>query len=205
MYPSTYQGPFNGAVIDVLGVKTYTAGDPTKDQTVNCRITPPKRSTQMVSQGRPAAQISTTNGAPAARAVDGKTNGDWSGGSVIHTNTHCNAWWRVDLGKAYAVKEVHVWNRYDCCWERLATAVVRVSHSATIMSGVALTPYSGNFGRGTSPTGPPTMTRIDSSFTPVVCNNSVMAVPLTPMPSVWNCTIYIRHAKKFMSGYALAY
>jgi len=168
LYPSTYDGAFNGDFIDVLGVKIYTAGDPTKAQTVNCRVTPPKRTTQLVSQGKPSAQISTVNGARASRAVDGNPNGIWGAASITHTASHCNAWWRVDLGQSYPVKEVKVWNRYDCCWERLATAVVRVSQSPDILSGEVFLPYSGAFGRGTSISGPPTLTRRDSSFSHVV-------------------------------------
>jgi alpha-L-fucosidase len=37
--------------------------------------------------GRPAAQSSTGWSAPASRAVDGNTDGNFGGGSVTHTST----------------------------------------------------------------------------------------------------------------------
>ena len=55
----------------------------------------------------------------ASLAVDGNTNGNWSSKSVTHTNFDANAWWQVNLGGAHKVNQVRIWNRTDCCSERL--------------------------------------------------------------------------------------
>ena len=76
---------------------------------------------------KPASQSSTANNAPAARAVDGVTNGDFFAGSVTHTNADPNAWWQVDLGASTPIGSVAVWNRTDCCASRLTDYWVFVS------------------------------------------------------------------------------
>jgi hypothetical protein len=75
---------------------------------------------------RPAAQISTGWGGVASRAVDGKTNGHYGAGSCTHTQRQSNPWWRVAMKKRKAVTEVKVWNRTDCCGNRLRKLEVRV-------------------------------------------------------------------------------
>ena len=72
-----------------------------------------------VAQGKPATQIETSNDAPAARAVDGRIDGVFNGGSVTHTPELNNAWWEVDLGDSGTIDQLTVWNRTDCCGERL--------------------------------------------------------------------------------------
>ena len=52
-------------------------------------------------------------------AVDGNTDGNFYDASVSHTNSDLNAWWQVDLGTSATVNSVVVWNRTDCCPERL--------------------------------------------------------------------------------------
>lgn len=81
-----------------------------------------------VAVGGAAAQSSTylaNTGAPLA--VDGNTNGLWGGGSLTHTNADYQAWWQVDLGATYAIDTVNVWNRADCCADRLSNFYVLVS------------------------------------------------------------------------------
>jgi len=74
-----------------------------------------------LARGKPATQSTTANDAPASRAVDGNTSGSWGDNSVTHTNEPSNeAWWQVDLGKAEALSQVSLWNRTDCCSDRLA-------------------------------------------------------------------------------------
>ncbi len=72
-----------------------------------------------VAVGKPAEQSSTSNDASAERAVDGDANGDFQLGSVTHTKDSDKGWWEVDLGKAMPIDRVVVWNRTDCCKERL--------------------------------------------------------------------------------------
>ncbi|MGW4207260.1 glycosyl hydrolase family 95 catalytic domain-containing protein [Lentzea sp. NPDC004789] len=70
-----------------------------------------------------ASQSSTYSGGGAAgRAVDGNTNGSYFSGSVTHTSDRpldTNPWWQVDLGASRAVSSVTLWNRTDCCSDRL--------------------------------------------------------------------------------------
>lgn len=73
-----------------------------------------------VALGKDAAQKSTGYNAPAGRAVDGNTEGGFWSGSVTHTaEPESEAWWQVDLGTPRAVDSVDIWNRTDCCSDRL--------------------------------------------------------------------------------------
>lgn len=77
---------------------------------------------------RTATQSSTLLGADASRAIDGITNGTWSGGSVTHTNQSAHAWWTVDLSQSIDISSIRVWNRADYA-ERLTDYWVFVSDS----------------------------------------------------------------------------
>ncbi|WP_412538293.1 RICIN domain-containing protein [Longispora sp. K20-0274] len=73
--------------------------------------------------GRPASQSSTKAGGEAARAVDGNTDGGYFTGSVTHTAETVPEpypWWQVDLGSSQPIGTVNVFNRTDCCANRLA-------------------------------------------------------------------------------------
>src|SRR5579872_1797465 len=65
--------------------------------------------------------------AVASSAVDGKTDGNFSDGSVSHTNDDANAWWEEDLGYSTTVSSIVIWNRTDCCGSRLSDYWVFVS------------------------------------------------------------------------------
>jgi hypothetical protein len=65
----------------------------------------------------------------AALAVDGNTNGNFSAGSVTATLSGANPWWQVDLGSSATVTTIVIWNRTDCCWDRLADYWVFVSNT----------------------------------------------------------------------------
>jgi hypothetical protein len=80
-----------------------------------------------IAYGKPAAQSSTTNSAGASRAVDGNTNGEWSGNSVTHTNNNANAWWQVDLGASTNISTITLNNRINCCEDRLSDFYIFVS------------------------------------------------------------------------------
>jgi len=69
--------------------------------------------------GKYATQSSIFGPANAARAVDSVTDGDYNAGSVAHTLLNKNAWWEVDLGASAQIAAVVVWNRTDCCMDRL--------------------------------------------------------------------------------------
>ena len=53
------------------------------------------------------------------RALDGNTDGNYGHNSCTHTQNNGGAWWSVDLGQSYSIQEVVVWNRSDCCHDRL--------------------------------------------------------------------------------------
>jgi hypothetical protein len=94
------------------------------------QLVPGSSSVVHLAMGRPAAQSSTLPGyntTSAREAVDGNTNGDFSNGSVSHTNRDTNAWWQVDLGTSANIGSIVIWNRTDCCSERLNDYWVFVS------------------------------------------------------------------------------
>ncbi|MBG6134373.1 alpha-L-fucosidase [Longispora fulva] len=75
-----------------------------------------------LAYGRPATQSTTAWGGDAGRAVDGNTNGSWGAGSITHTSdpaTEANPWWQVDLGSSRPLGTVNIFNRTDCCSNRL--------------------------------------------------------------------------------------
>lgn len=77
--------------------------------------------------GRQAFQSSTEFGGDAQRGVDGRINSYWSGGSVTHTgNQIVNPFWRVELGDNRYIDHVIVYNRTDCCGDRLDKARVKI-------------------------------------------------------------------------------
>merc|ERR1719440_2682146 len=74
-------------------------------------------------------QSSDYHGTPPARAIDGNTRQDWGGSSCTHTMNWGKPWWNVEFeGGAKKVSHVKVWNRSDCCQNRLNGAVVYVKN-----------------------------------------------------------------------------
>lgn len=69
-----------------------------------------------------ATQISTLRDSLASLAIDGNRSGRYATGSVTHTQTEEQPWWRLDLGRVRPVTKLVVHNRSDCCGERLAPA-----------------------------------------------------------------------------------
>jgi len=90
---------------------------------------------------KPATQKSTAWGGVPSRAVDGVTDGNWGTGSVTHTaeDGSPEPWWQVDLGAAAPITDVAVWNRTDCCSERLTNYYVLVSESPFTSDSLAET------------------------------------------------------------------
>ena len=110
-------------VLDVFLTNLHdpcTREDPPAD--LNCPVN--------VAVGKAATQRSTAYGGVAERAVDGNTDGNWSAGSVTHSaeDGSPEPWWQVDLGASVPIHSVHVWNRSDCCSERLGDYYVLVSN-----------------------------------------------------------------------------
>ncbi|CAH1257377.1 PXDN [Branchiostoma lanceolatum] len=85
--------------------------------------------------GRPTGQSSVAFSGVPGRAVDGNTNGVYnSGQSCTHTRTVVNSWWYVDLGSSHHIDEVVIFNRQDCCSERLNSFRLHVGDSPDVAS-----------------------------------------------------------------------
>lgn len=78
------------------------------------------RSSDNLALFRPTLQSSTDYGGQSLRAVDGNTNGSYWSNSVTHTGYQNQPWWQVNLAGARFVTEVTLFNRTDCCSERLS-------------------------------------------------------------------------------------
>ena len=90
---------------------------------------PAAQTTANVALGKPASQSSTfTADYPASRAVDGNTDGNYLSKSINHTNSEVNPWWQVDLGSATTINSITLWNRTDCCSNRLTNFFVFVAN-----------------------------------------------------------------------------
>jgi len=72
-----------------------------------------------------ATQSSEGWGGNPQRALDGNTDGQWGGGSITHTNG-APSWWEVDLMDTYYISYMRIWNRLDCCSERLTNFTITV-------------------------------------------------------------------------------
>ena len=81
-------------------------------------------SSMLLSQYKYSLQSSEGHGGNAMRAVDGRTDGVWGKGSVTHSGANKNNWWKVDLYKDYVINMVIVYNRRDCCQDRINGAEV---------------------------------------------------------------------------------
>jgi hypothetical protein len=108
----------------VLLVKATSVADGAKSATATVTISP-AASTVNLARGKNATQSS--GGMPASLAVDGNTDGDFSHGSVSHTDQDAYAWWQVDLGASSGIDSVSIWNRTECCGNRLSDYWVFVS------------------------------------------------------------------------------
>lgn len=80
---------------------------------------------------KPTSQSSTAYGGASGRAVDGITSGDYAAGSVTHTALQAAPWWQVDLQSVKDIKYVKLYNRTDCCMDRLLGVKVLVSEDAS--------------------------------------------------------------------------
>jgi alpha-L-fucosidase len=82
-----------------------------------------------VAVGKTATQVSTAWGGLPERAVDGNTGGSFDGDrSTSHTAEPSNqGWWQVDLGGQFKLGSIEIWNRSDCCTQRLANYWILVS------------------------------------------------------------------------------
>ena len=85
-----------------------------------------------VALNKPATQSSTypnSNGRNfgAENAVDGNTDGNSYSNSLSHTLGDTDPWWEVDLGSEHDLLAIKLWNRTDCCADRLRNFHVLLS------------------------------------------------------------------------------
>jgi cytochrome c peroxidase len=90
-----------------------------------------------LAKGKPASQSSTEWGAAASRAVDGNTDGVLANQSVSHTALQAQPYWQVDLGASAQLSSVRIWNRTDCCMDRLGNFHVFLSNQPITGTTVA--------------------------------------------------------------------
>uniref|UniRef100_A0A1I8GI06 Apple domain-containing protein n=2 Tax=Macrostomum lignano TaxID=282301 RepID=A0A1I8GI06_9PLAT len=75
--------------------------------------------TEAVLTVQNCSQISTFASAVCGLAIDGNTNQNFHGGSCAHTEGGKSQWWQADLAQQFRIKAVRIFNRQDCCAERL--------------------------------------------------------------------------------------
>jgi hypothetical protein len=73
-------------------------------------------------------------------AVDGITDGS-TNIVVSCTLSEKNAWWQVDLGRAYSIEQIKIWNRTDCCSGALSNFDVLVSDTPFTQNSTIFTFY----------------------------------------------------------------
>ena len=84
-------------------------------------------SVENVALNGSASQSTTNHDGVASRAIDGNTNGNFSGNSVTHTAPNTEAWWQVRLSQTTDINQVVIHNRTDnCCTSRLSDYTVAV-------------------------------------------------------------------------------
>lgn len=93
--------------------------------TVEC----PSNTVNLALSGTATLSSTHPNG-DAFKANDGNTNGNWGSNSVIHSLGSTNTdWLTIDLGSIQLIDEIRIWNRTDCCSERLSNAYIMVSNN----------------------------------------------------------------------------
>ncbi|XP_078696831.1 pentraxin fusion protein-like [Branchiostoma floridae x Branchiostoma belcheri] len=95
---------------------------------------------QNIARDKPTVQSSTGYYGFANKAVDGSTNqfyNQHSGGSCTHTAEETDPWWYVDLVTPHPIGTVKIFNRQDCCSDRINPFIVLVDsgiHAAPLAS-----------------------------------------------------------------------
>ncbi|MEM9722889.1 MAG: discoidin domain-containing protein, partial [Bacteroidota bacterium] len=81
--------------------------------------------------GKTAQQSSTYGNGTADIAVDGDTigNNPWIP-NLQHTNNEFQPWWEIDLGVFADIDSIKIFNREDCCQDRLSNFYIFISAQA---------------------------------------------------------------------------
>jgi hypothetical protein len=94
-------------------------------------------------KGDKTGQSSTDQSGYAKRAVDGNTGPEWNKNTCTMTQKEEDPYWWINLEKEAAISKVTVWNRGDCCGERLRNFEVRVGDNDPSGGGYASNPACG--------------------------------------------------------------
>jgi mono/diheme cytochrome c family protein len=87
--------PGDGKILSLAEVQAFSNGE------------------NVARQGQ-ASQSSTGHDAPAERAIDGNTDGDFfKAKSTTHTRAEASPWWEVKLQETRPIERIVVWNRTD--------------------------------------------------------------------------------------------
>ncbi|XP_066297206.1 fucolectin-like [Branchiostoma lanceolatum] len=97
-------------------------------------------SEQNIARDKPTVQSSTAHRGFSNRAVDGSANTFWAGKSCTHTEQNVkDPWWYVDLLAPYPIGIVKIYNRQDCCTERINPFIVLVGDNGRHAHAAPLT------------------------------------------------------------------
>lgn len=87
-----------------------------------------------------ASQSSDYGPGFAARAIDGNRDGNWYNNSVTHTYNY-SAWWQVQLDSSNQISQINIFNRTDCCSERLSSFRLSVLNGANTTYSTDVTSF----------------------------------------------------------------
>ncbi|MCA9189553.1 MAG: hypothetical protein R3E01_24900 [Pirellulaceae bacterium] len=79
-----------------------------------------------IESGSEASQSSVDYNGEPKRAYDGNTDQVYANGSVTHTKAESYPWWQVRLKESQPIGKIIVFNRGDCCGDRLQGAIIEV-------------------------------------------------------------------------------
>ena len=82
--------------------------------------------------GKPTTHSTTYGNGAASLAVDGITEGttNWGDGANLqHTPNQAQPWWEVDLQATVDLESVRIYNRSNCCQDRLSNVYIFTSQS----------------------------------------------------------------------------
>lgn len=79
-------------------------------------------------------QTDMVSGGVASRAVDGNISGNWQHDSVTHTGTGSRRNWRIAFNKQEAIKSIRIYNRTDCCSDRLEGATLELWSNSKVVA-----------------------------------------------------------------------
>nr|AEL33637.1 fucolectin 2 [Larimichthys crocea] len=65
----------------------------------------------------------------AYNAIDGNRDSNFHDGSCTHTSGKSDPWWRVDLLDSYIITSITIYNRGDCCQERINGLEIHIGNS----------------------------------------------------------------------------